>query len=275
MSGYVIAIRASSWGDLMDCAYRWEGRHLLGMRSHTSYAAHLGTAIHRSTAVFDQGRIDGAGLTPDDTAGVLVDSLRDDADVARTDDDLAPRDAEKIGLLLHTRYCNEVSPRYEFLGVEQRFEPLDVNIESEGVTVRLTGQMDRQRVRRGAAGIGINDLKTGARAASKDGTATTKGRGLQLGVYELLAIHINGQDITEPAEVMGLATTKSAHVGVSAVQTPRQQILGDGTGPSLMEIAAGFLRRGHFPPNPSSILCSAKYCPRHRGAGGDCAYHED
>lgn len=270
----IIAIRASSWGELMDCAYRWQGKHLLDMRQHTSFAAHLGTAIHKSTAAYDQGRIDGAGLTPDDTAGVLVDSLRQDEDVARTDDDLSPRDAETIGLTLHTRYCNEISPRYTFVGVEQRFEPLDVEIPSEGVTVRLTGQMDRQRVRKGAKGIGINDLKTGTRAAHKDGTADTKGRGLQLGIYELLAIHINGQDITEPAEIMGLATTKAAHVGVSQIDTPRRQILGNGTGPSLMEIAAGFLRRGHFPPNPSSMLCSPKFCPRHRGVGGDCVYHD-
>lgn len=270
----VIAIRASSWGELMDCAYRWEGKHLLGMRSPAGYAAHLGTAIHRSTAAFDQGRIDGAGLTPDDTAGLLVDALREDADVVRTDDDLTPSQAEKIGITLHTRYCNELSPRFEFVSVESRFEPLDVDIPAEGVTVRLTGQMDRQRVRRATGGLGINDLKTGTRAATKDGAAQTKGRGLQLGVYELLAIHIHGQDITEPAEIMGLATTNSAHIGVSAIQTPRRQILGDGNGPSLMEIAAGFLRRGHFPPNPSSNLCGPKYCQRHRGAGGDCVFHD-
>ena len=269
-----ITIRASSWGDLMDCAYRWEGRHLMDMRSPTSYAAHLGTAIHRSTAAFDQGRIDGAGLTPDDTAGLLVDSLREDDGVARTDDDLSPSQAEKIGLTLHTRYCNELSPRFDFVSVEARFEPLDVDIPAEGVTVRLTGQMDRLRVRRATGGLGINDLKTGARAATEDGRAQTKGRGLQLGIYELLAIHIHGQDITEPAEIMGLATTKNAYIGVSEIQTPRQQILGDGRGPSLMEIAAGFLKRGHFPPNPSSNLCSKKYCPRHCGAGGDCVFHD-
>lgn len=274
MSGEVIAIRASSWGELMDCAYRWEAKNLLGMRSGASFAAHLGTAIHRSTAAYDQGRIDGAGFTATDTAGVFVDALREDGDVVRTADDMTPVQAERIGLTLHSRYCNEISPRYTFIGVEERFEPLDVHIPEEGVTVRLTGQMDRQRVRLGGGGIGINDLKTGARAASKDGTATIKGRGLQLGVYELLAIHIHGVDITEPAEVMGLATVPAGHVGVSEIATPRRQILGDGSGPSLMEIAGGFLRRGHFPPNPSSMLCSAKYCPRHRGAGGDCCFHE-
>ena len=270
----LIAIRASSWGHLMDCAYSWEGKHLLGMRSGAGYAAHLGTAIHASTAAFDQGRIDGSGLTPDDTAGVFVDALRKDADIDRTPDDPTPAQAERIGLTLHTRYCNELSPRYEFASVEARFEPLDVEIPSEGVTVRLTGQMDRLRVRKATGGLGINDLKTGKRAASKDGTAMTKGRGLQLGIYELLAIHIHGQDITEPAEIMGLATVPAAYIGVSSIDTPRRQILGDGKGPSLMEIAAGFLRRGHFPPNPSSTLCSPKYCPRHRGAGGDCLFHD-
>ena len=271
----LIAIRASSWGELLDCAMRWEGKHLLGMRSGAGYAAHLGTAIHASTAAFDQGRIDGSGVTPDDTAGVFVDALRHDADVTRANDDPTPAQAERIGLTLHTRYCNELSPRYEFASVEARFEPLDVEIPSEGVIIRLTGQMDRLRVRKTTGGLGINDLKTGKRAASKDGTASTKGRGFQLGVYELLAIHVHRQDIVEPAQIMGLATVPAAHIGVSQIDTPRRQILGDGKGPSLMEIAAGFLKRGHFPPNPSSNLCSPKFCPRHRGAGGDCAYHEN
>ena len=72
-----ITIRASAWGGLFDCAYRFEGIHLLGMRNIVGLRAALGTAIHAGTAAFDQSRIDGRGVTVDDAAGVLVDKLRD------------------------------------------------------------------------------------------------------------------------------------------------------------------------------------------------------
>jgi hypothetical protein len=70
-----IRVRASSWAGLFDCAYRWEGIHILKLPNIVGLRAALGTAIHAGTAAYDQAKIDRSGLTIDDAAGVLVDKL--------------------------------------------------------------------------------------------------------------------------------------------------------------------------------------------------------
>jgi hypothetical protein len=65
----VIPIRASSIGDLFDCAARWEAKHIRGMRMPKSGKAQLGTAIHKSTGLYDQSKLDGAGPQADDCTG--------------------------------------------------------------------------------------------------------------------------------------------------------------------------------------------------------------
>jgi hypothetical protein len=69
-------IRASSLSELFDCAHRWEGKHLLGMRSPRSAPAQLGTAVHAGTARFDAARLPGGTpITADDAAGAVVDAI--------------------------------------------------------------------------------------------------------------------------------------------------------------------------------------------------------
>ena len=41
----IVTVRASSWGSLFNCAYAWEGVHLLGIKSPSSPCALLGTAM--------------------------------------------------------------------------------------------------------------------------------------------------------------------------------------------------------------------------------------
>lgn len=254
-------VRASSWGELFDCSHRWEGKHLLGMRNPVGIAAILGTAIHASTAAFDQGRIDHSGLTPDDTAGVLVDKLHNPADEYVTrDEDMTVPEAEKIGLILHSRYCMEVSPRYTFRSVEMETKPLAIDC-GNGIIVRLTGTMDRSRIKVGQDGIGIADLKSGARAVEK-GTAKTKGHGAQVGTYEMLFEHTTGELITEPAEVIGLKTSGKPEVATGEIRNAKGQMLGTPEQKGLIEYAAVMFKTGLFPPNPSSNLCSPKYCAR-------------
>jgi hypothetical protein len=270
-----ITIRASAMGGLFDCAYRFEGTQIMGMYDLAGLAAHLGSAVHAGTAVYDQSRIDGAGITPNDAAGAVVDYLHDpEREYKRDSDDAPMAKVEAIALTCHAKYCTDISPHYTFLSVEKKLEPFTIDVPKEGVSVTLTGRLDRQRVRAATNGIGISDVKTGRTAANMHGQAMIKGRGLQLGVYELLAEYSHGQDITEPAEVIGLQTAGKCHTGVSQIETPRRQILGNEDSPSLIEIAANMLKTGLFPPNPSSILCGPRYCPRHRDGGGDCVYHE-
>lgn len=256
-----LTVRASSWGELFDCAYRWEGKHILGMRGQVGIAAVLGTAIHASTAAFDQGRIDGTGLTPDDTAGVLVDKLHHpNDDYVTRDEDLTVAEAEKIGLTLHSRYCTEMSPRYTFRAVEMATKPLHIDC-GNGVVICLTGTMDRSRIKVVSSGIGIADLKSGARAVQK-GAANTKGHAAQVGTYELLFEHTTGEAVTEPAEIIGLKTAGKPEVATGEIRNAKLQMTGTPEQKGLIEFAAVMFKTGLFPPNPNSVLCSQKYCAR-------------
>lgn len=265
----IVTVRASSWGSLFNCAYAWEGMHLLGIKSPSSPRALLGTAIHASTAAFDSARITGLELSAFDAAEHLVQTLRHPKfDVDWRNSDLTPNEAEVAGLTLHTRYCTEISPRYEFVAVELETRPMDIDC-GNGVTVRLTGTLDRARVRRQQEGVGIADVKTGG-AAVTDGVAKTKGHAPQIGTYELLYEHTTGKPITAPAEIIGLKTRGKPETGTGEIIGAKQLMIGTEHYPGLIEFAADMFRTGLFPPNPQSHLCCAKYCPRWAA----CPYHE-
>ncbi|MDN7803144.1 RecB family exonuclease [Burkholderia gladioli] len=269
MSDSAYKVRASSWAALFECAYRWEGIHLLGMRNVVGLRAALGTAIHAGTAVYDQGVLDGSGLTADDAAGAFIDKLHDPSNEYNPlTDDLTLREAERIGIALTVKYCLEVAPRYQFIAVEMETKPLDIDCGG-GITIRLTGTMDRARVRRTALGPGIADLKSGARAVA-DGAAVTKGHGPQIGTYEMLYEHTTGELIADTAEIIGLKTKGTPEIATAPVKNGKRAMLGEGGEPGLIEFAADMFRTGRFYPNPKSLLCDAKYCPRY----GSCKFHE-
>lgn len=266
-----LTVRASSWAGLFDCAYRWEGIHLLGLRNTVGLRAALGTGIHHGTAVYDQGRLPGgSAISVDDAAGAFVDKLRDpenEYDPAR--DDLSLPEAERIGLSLVTKYCLEVSPRYTFEAVEMETSPLDIDCGG-GVVVRLKGTMDRARIRANEGGtVGIADLKSGSAAVQK-GVAVTKGHGPQIGTYELLYEHTTGRPITAPAEIIGLKTKGTQEIGFGEIRNGRQVMVGDEEAPGLIEFAAEMFKTGRFYPNPKSLLCSESYCPR----WATCRFHD-
>lgn len=270
----IITVRASSMAELFDCAYRWEGKHILGMRSPASRRMVLGTAVHAGTAMFDAARMNGNPIKANEAAGAVVDKLNNPGeDVREDDEDMSAKDAETIGLTLHAKYCADISPRYTFRAVELDLGGLDIDVPDQNVTVRITGHLDRSRVSKVRQGtmLRISDIKTGARAAHKDGTAEVKGKGLQLGIYQILTEQSLGEAVDPVGEIIGLGTSKSAPTGVSEIAGPKSQILGRGDGtPGLIEMAANMLRTGMFPPNPTSILCGQKYCPR----WNHCSFHE-
>ena len=261
-------VRASSWGALFDCAFKWQGEHLLGMRLPSSPRALLGTAIHAGTAVFDQGRVDGSNISAYDAAQAVVDKIRDpDEDVNWSVDDLTPKEAERIGLTLHTKYCNEWSPRFEFAAVEMATEPFPIDC-GNGVTIILTGTLDRSRVKR-TSGHGIQDLKSGGQAVQK-GTAKTAGHYPQVGTYELLYEWTTGNTITEPAEIIGLKTKGTPEIATGQIVGAKQKMVGTAEAPGLITFAARMFETGDFYPNPRSMLCSPKYCARYN----QCPYHD-
>ncbi|PTQ75418.1 PD-(D/E)XK nuclease superfamily protein [Nitrosomonas oligotropha] len=256
-----ITIRASSWAGLFDCAYRWEGIHLLKMRNTVGLRAALGTAIHAGAAVFDQARISGDTVTVDDAAGVLVDKLRDpENEYDPNKDDLTKPEAESIGITLLSKYCLEVSPNYNFVAVEMETKPMDIDCGG-GIIVQLTGTMDRARIKKSTNGIGIADLKSSVKAV-QEGTAVTKGHAAQVGTYELLFEHTTGEPITSEAEIIGLNTKGKAVIATGFISNAKKVMTGDQDNPGLIEFAADMFRSGRFYPNPKSLLCSEKYCPR-------------
>ena len=256
----IIPIRASSLAELFDCPARWEAKHILGMRGPRSAAAQLGTAVHAGTALFDQSHLPGGTpLSADDAAGAVVDAIHkpeEEVDWEET----APRDAERIALALHTRYCGEIAPQQVYRGVEVKCESLEL----PDLGIALTGTTDR--VREVGGSLGITDLKTGGRAVGADGRAVTQGHAVQLGVYELLAEHAMGLHITAPAQIVGMNTGKTPaaqRVGTGEVPNARAALIGTEESPGLLEHASRLIHSGAFYGNSKSFLCSEKYCPRH------------
>jgi hypothetical protein len=232
----------------------------------SSMRAWLGTSIHASTAAFDQAKLSGAPISADDAADVFVKTLWEPTEDVEKDPKLTWRQAELIGLTLHARYCAEIAPLMQYESVEMALAPLEV--EHEGTVIRLTGTMDRARVARTSAGKVIADLKTGGRLIS-EGVVSTKGRAAQLGTYQLLSEHTDGQ-VTAGAQIMALQTTSTTQVGVSRVFDAKRQLVGSAQEPGLIEMAAKMFKIGLFPPNPQSVLCDKKYCSR----WNTCSYHE-
>lgn len=274
MTDGVVTIRASSFAGLFDCAYKWQATHLLGMRMPHSPRAHLGTAIHAATAVFDQGRIEQIEgteplVTAYDAGQAFMEAFNlPEYDVDWRNSDIGRREAEAIGLTLVNRYCNEISPRFTFVSIEMDTTPLVIDC-GNGITIRLTGTLDRARIIQGSSGLGIADVKTG-KTASKDGLAKTAGHKAQLGAYELLFEHTTGCQITEPSEIIGLCTGSKLDVGTGQIHGAKQLLLGDDDNPGYIQLAAEIFRTGLFTPNPQSSLCSVRFCPR----WNSCIYHD-
>lgn len=263
-----ITVRASSWGSLFDCAHAWEGVHILGMRKPAGLRAALGTAVHASTAANDQARLDGNPLLPDETAGVMVDTLRNPTqEVDYSADDLTVKEAERIGLALHSRYCTDIAPRFEYTAVEMKLDPFQIDC-GNGVVVRLTGSMDRARVARTEGGIAIPDIKTGSRIVEK-GEVNLKGKAAQLGTYQML-YEASTKTPTVGGQIIALPTSGKAQPMVSPLFDARRVMVGTEEQPGLIEYAAEMFRTGLFPPNPQSVLCSPKYCARWK----TCMFHE-
>jgi hypothetical protein len=263
-----IRVRASSWGSLFDCAHRWEGEHILGMRKPSGFRAQLGTAVHAGTAAYDQANLDGAPISIDDAAGVFVEKLHNpEQEIDYSQDDLKPREGEAIGLKLLARYCSQIAPHMDYQSVEMALEPLVIDC-GNGILVRLTGTMDRARVARVDGRKIIPDIKTGARVIA-NGEVNTQGRAAQLGAYQLMSENTDGEP-TDGAQIIALQTTASANVGVSRIFDAKRVMVGTETQKGLIEYAAVMFQTGLFYPNPQSQLCSPKYCAR----WNTCMYHE-
>jgi hypothetical protein len=158
----------------------------------------------------------------------------------------------------------------EYSAIEIKCNALDV--ETDQGTVRLTGTTDRVRIYPSKV-KGIVDFKSGGKAVEgiKAGTphAVTRGHHLQLGAYTLMTEQETGEKMG-PASIVAFQTNSKLHIAEGMVDKPKLAMVGDHLHPGMIEIAAGMLKSGLFPPNPKSVLCSKKWCP----AWDRCIYHE-
>lgn len=259
----IFRLRASGMSELFDCPARWAAKNIDGKTMPSSAAAHLGTSIHASTAEFDKSYIQGAGLTADDALAVFVDSLHDkNADVEWQEDDIKIADAEKIGAMLHTKYCEVITPVQNYTAVEVECKNMAIDFDEIGITLNLTGSTDR--VRKTDKGVGISDLKTGKMAVKADGTVDIAKHGMQLGIYELLVESELGEQITAPAQIVGMQTNSKARVGTAELTTAKDALLGVHGKIGMLEHAAKLIKTGDFHGNPRSMMCHEKYCPAHK-----------
>lgn len=253
-----VRVRASSLPELFDCPARWEARNIKGMRLPSSGAAQLGRAVHAGTALYDLGRIRGAGLSAEDCATEVVRLIRhplEDVDWG----DSSPAEAESMALALHRKYCAEIAPGFDFVDVEAECRGLEI----AGLGLVLTGTTDRiYRDERG--NLGIADIKTGKSAVGTDGTVRTAGHAAQVAVYELLAEEATGHPMDAPAVIIGLQVAKTEagrRAGTGSITGARELLAGSDGATGLLEAAAEMLRSGIFFGNPRSTLCHKKYCP--------------
>lgn len=259
-----IRIRSSSLWELCDCALRWEKRHLQGLWMPSTPPALIGTAVHASTAMFDQSVIDGTGYTIDDTAGFAVDALEnpdEEVDWAGVRMDKSIDTAIKV----HTTYCTEIAPTQTYTVVEKTMKGLQIDM-GDGVIFELTGTLDRIREVKGKRGVA--DVKTGVRAVGADGTVIVDKHLPQLGEYEILAEQEFGPMELPPA-IIGLHTGGTGRAGIGEIHGAKQALIGNEDMPGILQYIAQYFKSGLFPPNPGSYLCSAKYCPFYK----HCPYH--
>lgn len=256
--GKTVKIRASSLPMLFDCAARWEATQIRKLRLPRRANAQMGTAVHSGTALYDQARLDGQNLTPNEAAGAVVDAIHQPGEEVVWDD-LNKGEAEKIAVALHNLYCEQIAPTQDYVAVEALCDEL--SITDLGLT--LTGTTDRIR-RAPEGGLGIVDIKTGKNAVNAEGRVKTGGHAFQLGVYELLAQAAIGQPIEAPAQIVGLQAAKTSRgrrAAIGEVYNPKQILIGAEDEPGLLVYAAGIIKSGRFPGNPNSLFCHEKYCP--------------
>lgn len=265
-------IRASSIKDALDCAMRFEAKQLRGIRMPSSAPAHVGTAVHAGTALYDQRRMDHEPVTVDEAADAAIKVIDTDPEEGVVWDELDKRDARKAAVGILVNYAQKIAPERIFVAVEAKLEDFRITFEDVRVTIRLSGTTDRVRkvVGRGLAGYGISDVKSGAARVDRENNAISKAEKAQLAVYELLAEQATGLAMTSPAEVIGANTTGSFRVGFKEVTGTRDALIGAPGIPGTLEFLSKMLRSGVFPPNPSSLMCHERYCPLYP----KCPYHD-
>lgn len=271
MTGLATVIRASSLPRYADCARRAAAQmfrqeieatgHRL-RRLPNSIAAILGSATHRAAEIILREKAESGALPPSSVAtDCAIDKLSEDLKQGETNFDLiSPNraDAVRQAVRMSRQYYTEVASNIQPLLVEER---LTAQV-ADGVV--LSGQADVVAIEPGQ----IDDLKTGARSPGNFNA--------QIGAYSLLArsaeIEIEQGAIDfikrvsvnkvqpDPVRVvvpLAIAEQMAANVLRHVVDDLRVFREGD----ERLGLRPG--DPAAFMANPSSNLCSLRYCAAH------------
>lgn len=254
----VFPLRASSVPTLLECPARWKAIHLDGLPSLGSAAAKFGTSIHAGVAALDRRlMVDGGTAILEEAVATFQDELvKPEEGVTWETGDLDK--AQKIGFELLRKYAEDIAPHQKFVAIELKCPSLDIFVE--GITLRLTGTVDRIR-QVDSVGYGITDFKTGEQAVRANGTVVVGPHRAQVGVYEILAAHVTGVQMAAPAEIIGMQSIGKARIGIGSINGAIESMIGTEQVPGTLVYIARLLREGIYYGNPKSLMCSEKYCP--------------
>lgn len=259
MAQVMLTIRASSLPEFADCARRYAARHLpetvkaAGHRLRETapgIAAAIGSAVHEGARVIGQAQIATRKPYNIDYLDAAIESLRAGTVNGIVYDDVSPRDndAQKQVLRLMRVYIEDIAEKIR--PPEEVEAPYAATFPSG---TKLTGHADRRER------LAVRDLKTGRMVG---------GYMPQFGGYVLLA-RAHGHKIEFAYE---------DHIQRTSLKKPqaRAKIVrfdaSDVVGPARAAIrgiergVAEFRKTGsryEFIANPSSMLCSARWCPAH------------
>ena len=249
-------IRASSLPTLFDCSLRWYFEHVEGLIVPSSTKARVGTAVHTGAAAFDRGA-----------------SSSDAADAAHAAFMDPQGDVEKIGQLdinAASAVARRTTIGYATTFGRRAYSHIEVEVPECIVStihgdILLTGHVDR------VLGGQVHDLKTGEQRVTKDGRVHVGADHLQMGVYAVMARAELGDDSISPNVTITGGSTSHYTWGEITIANAVQVLLGDAQYEGIIVIAAKMIKHGVFPPNPKSLMCSAKYCAAH--SQGKCRFH--
>jgi len=105
---------------------------------------HLGTTIHKATAMFDSERVAKQHASIGAAIDCAVETLWHPEEEIDWGDE-TPRKLEPIARSCTSKYCKEFSPKIDFCGVEEKLADLSVDIPEVKVRIVLTGTQDRLR----------------------------------------------------------------------------------------------------------------------------------
>ena len=260
-----IIVRASGLGEYADCARRWAAVNMtieLKQAGHDIHprvngiAAAIGSAVHAGAAIAlaEKAR---TGTLPPITVATDAgrDALRDNTAEGVEYDETAGNRSQAVTQVIRmtSAYHAGVAPFVNPILVERR-------LEAEALPgIVLSGQADVVAREPGR----VRDLKTGK---------TRGNHRCQIGAYSLLA-RTHGSDIVDAAEdfVPRVALSRpqpdpTTHIHrVAECETAADAMLRHiARAVQDFRSGAGLTPAGdpwHFPANPNSKLCSARWCP--------------